>query len=69
MLTCQAEALDVHDAGHAPELCWAADMKPSADYPLLDIHSEGVSRRVGRSARRSLANELPLNFEADLPRQ
>lgn len=46
MLTRQAEALDVDDAGHAPELFWAADMKPSADYPLLEIHSEGMSPRV-----------------------
>jgi len=46
MLTRQAEALDVHDAAQAPELFWAADFMPSADYPLLDIHSEGGSRRV-----------------------
>lgn len=46
MLTRHAEAFDVHDAAHAPELFWVADVKPSYDYPLLDIHSEGVSRRV-----------------------
>ena len=46
MLTRQAEALDVHDATHAPELFWAGGVKPSPDYPLLDIHSEGISRRI-----------------------
>jgi hypothetical protein len=46
MLTRQAEALDVHDAAHAPELFWATGVTPSSDYPLLDIHSEGVSRRI-----------------------
>ena len=46
LLTRHAEALDVNDAAHAPELFWAADVKPSSDYPHLDIHTEGVSRRI-----------------------
>jgi hypothetical protein len=46
MITRQAQALDVHDAAHAPELFWATGVAPSSDYPLLDIHSEGVSRRI-----------------------
>ena len=46
MLTRQIEALDVHDSAEAPELFWVCSVNPSAEYPLLEIHSEGISRRV-----------------------
>lgn len=46
MLTRHVEALDVRDATHAPELFWACGSKPDPQYPLLEIHSEGIGRRI-----------------------
>lgn len=46
MLTRQVQALDVHEAAEAPELFWMSGPKPVADYPLLELHSEGNGRRV-----------------------
>lgn len=46
ILARQVQALDMRDAAEAPELFWAAGLRPSADYPLLELHSEGMNRRV-----------------------
>jgi len=46
MLARQVQALDVREALEAPELFWVSTLKPSLDYPLLEIHSEGINRRV-----------------------
>ena len=46
MLTRQVQSIDTQDATHAPELFWACRGKPNTEYRLLEIHSEGISRRI-----------------------
>jgi hypothetical protein len=46
ILTRQAHAIDMHDAKVAPELFWVDAVTPSAEYPLLESHTEGSKRRI-----------------------
>ena len=46
MLARQVQALDVNEAPGAPELFWVADLKPDSEYPFLEEHAEGLTRRV-----------------------
>jgi hypothetical protein len=46
MLTRQVQAIDIQDATDAPELFWACRGRPDPEYRLLEVHSEGISRRI-----------------------
>lgn len=46
ILARELESIDTFDAARAPELFWVRDMTPSTDYPLLEIHTEGINRKV-----------------------
>lgn len=46
MLTRRAESLDVDEAAQMPELFWVRSLKPDASYPFLEMHREGMNRRV-----------------------
>ncbi len=46
ILCRQASSIDVRDAAAAPELFWADETTPDADYPYLELHTEALNRRV-----------------------
>ena len=40
------ESLDTFDAIRTPELFWTTSLSPAPEYPLLEIHTEGIHRKV-----------------------
>lgn len=46
MLHRSVASIDIRDASNAPELFWADQQDPDAGYPHLQIHTEGLNRRV-----------------------
>jgi hypothetical protein len=46
ILTRQIEAIGADDVTEAPELFWVSDLAPGSDYPFLENHAEGPTRRV-----------------------
>ncbi len=46
LLTRDQEAIDTYEALDTPELFWANLVDPSADYPFLEKHQEGLNRTV-----------------------
>lgn len=49
MLSRQVESIEVLDAAGAPELFWADQSTPDPNYPHLELHTEGLNRRVWAS--------------------
>lgn len=46
MLYRCAASIEVRDASVAPELFWADQSDPDPSYPYLELHTEGLNRRV-----------------------
>jgi len=46
MLHRSVASIDTRDASNAPELFWAEQRDPDAEYPHLQVHTEGLNRRV-----------------------
>lgn len=46
LLARQVQSLGLDEAREAPELFWLAGLSPDARYPFLEVHSEGLHRRV-----------------------
>lgn len=46
MLHRRISSIEARDVLHAPELFWADVRKPDSKYPLLEMHREGLNRRV-----------------------
>ena len=46
MLGRQVGALDVYEAPSAPELFWVGEVKSDPNYPFLEVHTEGMNRRI-----------------------
>jgi len=46
MLQRQVHSLDALEAQQTPELFWTQELRPDQHYPYLELHTEGVKRRV-----------------------